>query len=112
MTTIEQEIKRLPHMFNEIGLYADTRVCRLIGFADSEVDYYYILMFPALLEDDPEHIVYSSMVGPWVSLKGHYRRYKQLDNQMTNVWNCPPQDKWRDEKINEYPYFPEKPEKK
>ena len=93
MTTVEQEIKRLPRMFNDIGLYGDTRICRLIGFGDDGEDYYYILMEPGFLGDDPT-IVWGSMVGPFVSLKHHCRRYKQLDNQMTNIWNCPPQKEW------------------
>ena len=100
MSNIEKDIKKLPKMFNDIGLYGDTDICRLIGFADSGEDYYYIIMKTGFKWETPK-IIYASMVGAFVSLKRHYKRYKQLDNQMTSVWNCPPQKEWRNEIIKE-----------
>lgn len=100
MRTVEKEIKGLKRKFNNIGLYCDTDVCRLIGFADSGIDYYYILAYPSLVGVNPR-VVYGSMVGSFVSLKGHYRRYKQLEELFTNIWSCPPQKEWKIETIKE-----------
>src|SRR5574337_434588 len=84
--------------FNHIGLLNDTDVVRLIGFADDGEDYYYKVMYPSLTGGEPK-ILYSSMVGPFASLKGHYRRYKQLERQFTDVWNAPPQKEFVEENI-------------
>jgi len=56
-------------------------------------------MFPNCIEE--ERIHYSSMVGPFISLKGRYPRYKQLEHQMADLWDCPRQLKFRTEKIKE-----------
>ena len=72
-------------VFNDIGLWADADICRLIGYAEDDDDCYYILLFPN------RGTIWSSMVGPFVSLKGCYRRYEQLESQMTNLWDCPPE---------------------
>ncbi len=60
-------------MFNDICIVGDTNIGRLIGFHEDENDYYY-------------HILYMkgktrlhSAVGPCISLKGIYPRYKQID---------------------------------
>lgn len=100
MINVKREIRKLKRQFNHIGLYGDADMCRLIGFADSEEDYYYILIYPNC-RGEKAMIHYNSMVGPFVSLKYRYPRYKQLDNLMTNVWNCPPQKEFRIEKTKE-----------
>lgn len=94
MTDVHEKIAKLPTMFNEIGLWADTEISRLIGYGEDEDDCYYILMFPKGPYNDPK-IVWCSMVGPWVSLKCCYRRYEQLESHMT-FNNCPPQENWID----------------
>ncbi len=71
-------------LFNEIGLYCDSDICRLIGYAEDDEDCYYLLMYPGGM------LHYSSMVGPFESLKGTYKRYQQLEKLMTESWDCPP----------------------
>lgn len=75
--------------FNEIGLFGDTDICRLVGFSDDGDDFYWIVMRPDFRGEYKK--IYCSMVGPWISLKNIYPRYENLEHQFTHVWQCPPQ---------------------
>lgn len=81
--------------FNEIGLFGDTDICRLIGFGEDEEDFYYKVMRPI------GEITYASAVGPWESLKGFYPRYVQLESQFSGVWDCPSQPEFTHDWIGE-----------
>ena len=83
-------LEELRPFFNDIGLLYDTEVVRLIGYAQSPVDCYYITQKRHFTGEKYDGICYSSMVGSFVSLKGIYPRYEQLEHMFTNVWNCPP----------------------
>lgn len=101
----EHYLNECKEHFNEIGLSQDTTVCRLIGFADDGEDYYWITAHPSHKCEAPK-IIYESMVGPWVSLKGIYPRYEQLESMFV-WWNCPPHDEFiLDERKNTLPWLP------
>jgi len=99
----EEYLKTCRQHANEIGLLNDTDVVRLIGFADDGEDYYWIVAYPSHI-CGKEKIVYSSMVGPWVSLKGIYPRYDALEKQFI-YWNCLQRDFIVDETNNNKVWF-------
>lgn len=86
----EKFMKECKKVFNHIGLLYDTDIVRLIGYAEDDDDCYYLVLQPDFL--GKHKVVWASMVGAFESLKNcHYPRYKQLENQMSGIWNCPPE---------------------
>lgn len=80
-----EEVKR---QFNHIGIWADTDIVRLIGFAEDEDDFYWHIMYIGGKE------VYASMVGPFESLVGKSERYAQIEN-VFSLNGCPKAEEMR-----------------
>ena len=100
MTRCNDVLEECQKHFNEIGLFGDMDMCRLIGYAEDEYDCYYKTMHPSILGDEPK-IVYESAVGAWETMKGIYPRYEALEHQFSKVWNCPEQKEFANDWIGE-----------
>ena len=85
--TREEIIAEMRMMHNDIGLYGDTEVCRLVGFGEDACDWYYVL------QTLKGKRFYGSVVGPFESLRGVYSRYDILDN-MFALNGCPHADEF------------------
>jgi hypothetical protein len=64
MLTREKAIKECKKSFNHLGIYGGFTLCRLIGFGEDNMDFYYHLV-DAYGEDS-----FCSMVGGFYSIKG------------------------------------------
>ena len=85
----KQAIREAKRVFNHVGILCDSEICRCIGFEDSGEDFYWKIIAIG------GEIRYSSMVGPFVSLKtSRYPRYKQMEEQMHELWNAPRAEKF------------------
>ncbi len=61
-------------MFNHVGVYGGTNLCRLIGYAEDISDCYYIV------KDENGKVCYESMVGGFFSIKKMGKRgYKYTE---------------------------------
>lgn len=92
--TREEYIEKTKKVFNHIGILNDTEIVRCIGFAEDDEDYYWIVVSPE------RSLVYSSMVGGFVSLKDlNYPRYEYMEMAMNDYWGCPREKEFIIEKI-------------
>lgn len=93
----DEIIAELKSMHNHIGVFNDTELGRLVGFAEDEMDYYYIVRHlrqnvNARKDSEGYYTIYHSFVGPFVSLKDIYgERYEYMDNCFT-MNGAPPSD--------------------
>lgn len=90
----KKAVRETKRVFNNIGIYAFSEICRCVGFAEDDEDYYWILKY-----GDKTH--YASMVMGFKSLKPLYgkRQYKYLDNMMDEYWGAPREKEYINKKI-------------
>lgn len=79
MLTLENFKNEMSQYHNDICIISDIELCRLIGIAETEEDFYYII------KDLRGNKIYSSAVGWCVSLKNTYpeKHYARLENIFT-----------------------------
>jgi hypothetical protein len=88
--------------FNEV-VVSCLDLCRLVGVASDDSDYYYILKFPY---GSRHSIAYASAVGDVMLLKGQLKDddYDRLDRLLA-LNGCEPEEEvkldWRDERVGE-----------
>jgi hypothetical protein len=89
MKSREEWIAKAKSMFNDIGILHESEIGRLVGFAEDDSDYYYIVRHIQgnryLFKDEEGfYTVHHSCVGEFVSLKNIYgERYTHMDNVFT-----------------------------
>ena len=87
--TKEEMIAEMIPMFNDIGILHETELGRLVGFAEDDDDYYYIVRHLKnfrydFKDEDGFYTVHHSCVGAFVSLKPIYgERYEHMDDVFT-----------------------------
>lgn len=74
MLTLEELAKKLEPIHNHICTLYDTKIVRLLGVAEDEVDLYYIVQ-----EIGPKKEYRASAAGSILSLKNIHPRYKYLE---------------------------------
>ena len=97
--TKEEWIAEILPMFNDIGILHESELGRLVGFAEDDSDYYYVVRHMRNFRYDFKdsegfYTVHHSCVGAFVSLKNIYGdRYTHMDNVFT-MNGAPPADKF------------------
>ncbi len=81
-------------MFNDIGIWGSSDLCRLIGYAEDSDDCYYIV------KRANGKIVLHTMIGGFYSIKSMADGYEYIENQFKR--NCPPEEEFKLILMNKY----------
>lgn len=79
--SFEEFIDKYKHLFNKLVIAFDCKIHRLLGFAEDELDYYFIL------KDRSGKEIWHTAVGGIIDIT-MVDRYKYLDN-VFHINHCP-----------------------